>query len=106
MGSIPVAGAMNKGERICVPLYSWHLLRKRTSPRKRREAGSGSHTPPEDRQARLSGAGRGYSRVGEIPVDIIKRERIGAPTVKQFYIKIQKGRGFLVLFAHDLACKV
>jgi len=31
---------------------------------------------------------------------------LGAPTVKQFYIKTQKGRGFLVLFAHDLACKV
>ena len=27
---------------------------------------SASHTPPEDRQARLSGAGCGYSRRGEI----------------------------------------
>ena len=28
------------------------------------------------------------------------------PTVKQFYNKAQKGRDFLVPFAHDLACKV
>ena len=31
---------------------------------------------------------------------------IGGPTVKQFYNKAQKGRDFLVPFAHDLACKV
>ena len=37
-----------------------------------------------------------------------KKEKIalGAPTVKQFYIKTQKRRDFLVPFAHDLACKV
>ena len=43
MGSIPGAGAKNKGDRICVPLCSWHLLRQRTHPRERSEAGWGSH---------------------------------------------------------------
>ena len=28
------------------------------------------------------------------------------PTVKQFYIKAEKGRDFLAPFSHDLACKV
>ena len=31
---------------------------------------------------------------------------MGAPTVKQFYIKAEKGRDFLAPFSHDLACKV
>ena len=31
---------------------------------------------------------------------------MGAPTVKQFYIKTEKGRDFLAPFSHDLACKV
>ena len=37
---------------------------------------------------------------------IEKEEGLGGPTVKQFYNKAQKGRDFLVPFAHDLACKV
>ena len=35
-----------------------------------------------------------------------KKDGFGEPTVKQFYNKAQKGRDFLVPFAHDLACKV
>ena len=31
---------------------------------------------------------------------------VRAPTVKQFYIKAEKGRDFLAPFSHDLACKV
>ena len=33
-------------------------------------------------------------------------EPLRAPTVKQFYIKAEKGRDFLAPFSHDLACKV
>ena len=32
---------------------------------------STSHTPPEDRQARLSGAGCGYIRISEIPLHMM-----------------------------------
>ena len=35
-----------------------------------------------------------------------KRDAVRAPTVKQFYIKAEKGRDFLAPFSHDLACKV
>ena len=59
MGSIPVAGAKKASlaEAFLVPARRPHL-------RKRSEAELGSHTPPEDRQARLSGAGREYIRQG------------------------------------------
>ena len=37
---------------------------------------------------------------------IKKNLRMWVPTVKQFYIKAEKGRDFLAPFSHDLACKV
>ena len=57
MGSIPVAGAKKPPLRRLF----WY---PHGEPISASEAELGSHTPPEDRQARLSGAGREYIRQG------------------------------------------
>ncbi|MBE6668338.1 MAG: hypothetical protein E7607_08540 [Ruminococcaceae bacterium] len=75
----------------------------------------GSHTPPEDRQARLSGAGRGYSRVGEIP-EILKERgtphllrkaqkwvRIPRPKIDKLACQAQ-GEGILAQARFPLRC--
>ena len=60
MGSIPVAGAKTKGLPKGGPFV---LAPAQAKPLcKRSEAELGSHISSEDRQARLSGVGRGYIR--------------------------------------------
>ena len=43
----------------------------------------GSHTPPEDRQARLSGAGREYIRQGRNSRTEEEKASLGVPAIKQ-----------------------
>ena len=57
--------ACHRGRLFYYPTCTPNTLRKRSA------AELSSHTPPEVRQARLSGAGRGYSRESEILAAII-----------------------------------
>jgi len=44
--------------------------------------------------------------VKDFAISLLNLHALRAPTVKQFYIKAQKGRDFLVPFAHNLPCKI
>ena len=58
---------------FCFVLVRIDLLRKRS------EAESGSHTQPEDRQARLSGAGREYLRQRRNSSLFLRFREVGIP---------------------------